>query len=557
MGDLHMTISLGSVRRYSGLISLLVILGVTIIAVNPLREFSYVDDWVYALMVRHTLATGQYQLHIFATTNLPFLVYWGATFSKILGYSFATIRVSTVVLSVVAVIALYALGREHGFDDWKAALISLAFVICPPVLILSFTFMTEIPFIACTVVALACYTRAIRSGSRLWMLLGAAAAACAILTRQFGVAFIPALGAVWLAGSNRRATLPFYLIGGAFPLAAAVAMVSLGLIHPNWVQDVVFRLQRAYLAGGGALIVNSLWRVMMTLEYMALFSLPVGVVALIDFFSARQRAQQDKRAARLNLAIFGSVIVFNVAMSLVGMLALGQPGIMPYVPWDVHDITSVPLWVLLSLTVLTTILSGLLVLLIARRHIWAAEPLSPAERLIDWWALCMFTISMPYYQLGDRYVLGLLPYVLIVLGRAIKGWPGRWRWPSLTVGIALLLASGLWVRGTISALEAQWQAAESLRARGVDVHQIIAAREWNAYYGAFDEYLADRGYSLDASYGDYTGVWLRARLATAEYTIPDPRYPEQAPSGWQAVGGVPYFDTFLQLRTATIFRRPR
>src|SRR5215471_5403975 len=98
----------------------------TILLVNPIRETALEDDWMSALMVRHLLETGEYRLHEWFGPSLPFQTYWGGLFAYSFGYSFTSLRISTLVLVFFGLIAFYFLAREHGLDDTYAGLTMLA-----------------------------------------------------------------------------------------------------------------------------------------------------------------------------------------------------------------------------------------------------------------------------------------------------------------------------------------------------------------------------------------------------------------------------------------------
>src|SRR5205807_4461763 len=56
------------------------------------------DDWLYARAVQRLVV--QHRLHVdgLTVTTLVFQVVWGAAFSQIVGFSFASARLSTAVL---------------------------------------------------------------------------------------------------------------------------------------------------------------------------------------------------------------------------------------------------------------------------------------------------------------------------------------------------------------------------------------------------------------------------------------------------------------------------
>ena len=85
----------------------------SVLLINPLRETAMEDDWAYALTVRHVLTSGEYRLHDWLVANMPFQAYWGALFASLGGYSFAMLRLSTLVLAAIGLVAFYHLAREH------------------------------------------------------------------------------------------------------------------------------------------------------------------------------------------------------------------------------------------------------------------------------------------------------------------------------------------------------------------------------------------------------------------------------------------------------------
>ncbi|MGQ9494318.1 MAG: glycosyltransferase family 39 protein [Anaerolineae bacterium] len=180
------------------------IFGLVVLFVNPLRETAMKDDWAYAWTVRHLLETGKYQLHEWAAPNLIFQAYWGGLFARLLGYSFSSLRISTLVLLLVALLAFYNLAREHGLDNTQAGLLMFGLLASPLVLHLSFTFNADVPFLACLIIALYFYTRAIRLHSYSLMFIASIAASAAILTRQFGVVLIGGLFFLWVLSRTRQ-----------------------------------------------------------------------------------------------------------------------------------------------------------------------------------------------------------------------------------------------------------------------------------------------------------------------------------------------------------------
>src|SRR5207249_2935668 len=114
-------------------------------------------------------------------------VLWGALFCKLFGTSFTVLRASTLVLALSGVIATYAAARELGARRSVAFVVAAAVAVNPVYLLLSCTFMTDVPFFALAAVALWGFVRALRRGSSSALVVATVASVLATLIRQFGL----------------------------------------------------------------------------------------------------------------------------------------------------------------------------------------------------------------------------------------------------------------------------------------------------------------------------------------------------------------------------------
>jgi hypothetical protein len=130
-------------------------------------------------------------------------------------------------------------------------------VASPIVLEFSMTFMTNAPFLACMCIGLFLCTRAIRKQSYLLMVTGGLAGSAAILTRQFGIALIPALVLTWALGNNRKESIGLFVSGLAPLLLASSWQIYSGLVTPNWTGIIRSHEQIEFLHIG---IPWNLWR---------------------------------------------------------------------------------------------------------------------------------------------------------------------------------------------------------------------------------------------------------------------------------------------------------
>src|SRR5574341_303578 len=243
-----MTLSHARLQPHWPLLMVIALFVLTVLFVNPLRETAIGDDWAYALTVRHLVETGEYRPHEALAANFLFQAYWGALFARVFGFSYTVLRVSTLVLLFAGTVAFYLLAGEHGLSRTEAGVLTLALISSPLVLRLSFTFMTDAPFMAAVIIALWLDTRAIRLKSLPLMFLGSMAASAAILTRQFGAAFVPGLLVAWWVSGRQRDDLALYLAGAALPAVATGWQFYMGTIQSTWVVEWYVHRQVELLA---------------------------------------------------------------------------------------------------------------------------------------------------------------------------------------------------------------------------------------------------------------------------------------------------------------------
>ena len=174
----------------------LVILGaylLCIVIANPRGEFPLNDDWSYT---RSAFALGSGQGLKIDPWTAPSLVgqtLYGSLLVKIFAPSFLVLRVSTLVLSCSTLVLLWGILLRIGIRRDLACLTLLAWAFNPIQFSLSFTYMTEIPFIFFIALALYLYVRHLETGQFRLVLLSAATLGYAFLIRQTALLFILAL----------------------------------------------------------------------------------------------------------------------------------------------------------------------------------------------------------------------------------------------------------------------------------------------------------------------------------------------------------------------------
>src|SRR5687768_10944259 len=160
-----------------------VVLLTALLASAPV-EVPLIDDWTYAWSVEHFLETGELRMLEWSAHYPLAQILWGALFSRLFGFSFAVLRLSTLVLAWAGLLAFYGTLREVGIRPLLAGLGTLMLWCNPVFFVLSHSFMTDVPFVSLMNAALLFYVRWVTRGRTGDLSLGSVAALLAFLTRQ-------------------------------------------------------------------------------------------------------------------------------------------------------------------------------------------------------------------------------------------------------------------------------------------------------------------------------------------------------------------------------------
>ncbi|HEX8228109.1 MAG TPA: glycosyltransferase family 39 protein [Chloroflexia bacterium] len=218
---------------------------VMVLLVPPVRDFPMDDDWVYAQSVRGLL-DGNFQLSTWSQAIALGHITWAALFAYFLGFSFTTLSLANLSVSLFGLVLFYLLLRQLNINPNYALFGVAALGFNPMYVYLSYSFMTDISFIAFMLAALLCFVIAfkvpqVREG---WLWWGSVVCALAYLNRQFG-ALIPVavLLYMWLAREWRwRRMLAVTLI----PVVVAVGYAAWVRTQPPQLVEMSVEQMRAF-----------------------------------------------------------------------------------------------------------------------------------------------------------------------------------------------------------------------------------------------------------------------------------------------------------------------
>jgi len=412
--------------------------GLTLALVPPTGEFPLNDDWVYAQAVKDWMETGHYDGHLFSTAAFVGQAWWGRLFCELFGFSFLSLRWSTLVLWLAGAWATSLAALVLGAKNRNAALAGGLVIANPLMMNLGYTFMTDVPFVALMAISGLFYLRAIQHPAWQWIVLGSLFGAAALLTRQFAV-LLPAAYVLascpWEARWRQRATIPL-LIAFALPWVAAIGLLKM---LPSHAAEMGYAWNPSLLGDTmGERIFGAFKFYGVSMTYLGLFCLPLVLGAMVYWLRFKEGVWQ-RRAIGFAL----------VMLPLAAAVCWSEPRRIPFLGNMIFDTGVGPMtlrgilmgsylwrpveiggwwWIptLLGLIAACWMIAGSLrwgVLIPGDGR----RPLRDARRrqqcfLMIWAVLMVVSLYHPWVPIRfDRYLIGALVPVLLLVAIAPSG----------------------------------------------------------------------------------------------------------------------------------------
>jgi hypothetical protein len=487
---------------------------------------------------------------------MPVQIYLAAGLSKLIGYSLSLLRCTTLGLLVVGLGSFYALLREISLRRTEASVLTLGLLASPLVLMLAFTFMSDVQFLGWLLLSLWLYVRGMRNKSAGMMFLGSLASGCAIGTRQFGIAMIGGLVLSWLL-SRRENRPPIRIMSAALviPVLAAAAQMYVGFRAPNFTQAFRLGEEHHYLARPAlALLKEAFWRCMIISQYIGMSVLTVLPLVLIAGKSTPKKRPDGRLLISIMTILFSAAMIAGLSMTSL-LTQTARPAARRGVLWQSLQLY----WLLPTQLYLMPIVMRILDFcgvvgasilvwmgLTCLRRLRASQQLSPTATFLAGTYAGLLILHLTYTQLNDTYIVAFIPFGLLIIAERLRGDEPRRVVLALssTLSIVLILLASLWIRGEYSRQQAAFRAADVLADAGVQPGNIYGSAQWAAYHGAFDAWIAAGapGFGIWPKVNlsgydwlhDPFNAWLRKRGEKADYRIVDSRE-GPPPPGWQIV----------------------
>lgn len=395
---------------------------VLIILMNPRGEFPMMDDWIYQRMVAAWIADGRLAIPDVTQMVAVGHVALGVAIARLAGLSFEALRLAILVIGWLGIVAVYAACRAFGAGPAVASLAAATLLVNPVYLMMSATFMTDVPFFLLSTLALIFYARALDAPSWGRVAIATVLSAAAGTIRQpaliLPAAFLVALPLRY--GLDRRiaalAAVPIAIVG--VELAALPIVLEAAGRLPRDYNLPLREMMRHLRAPSVEWLSFSAKRGLNIGFHLGWFLLPFAF--LVPPTLQRRRTTPTILSAALatlialavlatgKVAPWGSSLLYDFGLggvSLYDVAALGLPHL-PRAPW--------------SFWLVFTIASGTAVAILAVQ--WGATLLDAfAGRDRRAWAVGVFALLAAAGYTGpmvlswfyDRYLLPVVPCLVV------------------------------------------------------------------------------------------------------------------------------------------------
>jgi hypothetical protein len=415
----------------------------------PVAEMGFIDDWSYVKTAFVFARTGHIVYNGWATAMLGWAIPWAALFIKLFGFSFTAVRLSTLPLAMASVYLFHASLIRFGITARNAIVGALTLGLSPLFLPLAASYMTDVAGLFCILLCLYLCQRALVAHSDrttiLWL-------TCAALTNIAGgtVRQIAWLGTLVMVPSTawllrKRAGV----IQVAF-LLWIVSVVSV-LACIRWFERQPYAVPEKIIQGPvtGTILGHMLAEMLKALLCLMLVTFPI-LAAWIPVYRSLTGGAKTRIACIL-AAMFAASIVLGFRGSL-------EHRVMPWLGHIIGTLSifsstgemlgsrpvtlTLPTRVVLSLLVIGAALTLVEQLLARarRREGPGSVSLHEAKWVLGPFVAGYTTFLLPramYSFVYDRYLLGLMPFAIIVLLLLYQRWVAG-RLPNETIVVLCL-----------------------------------------------------------------------------------------------------------------------
>lgn len=465
---------------------------IVIFVINPIGDFPLNDDWAYGVIVKRMIEDGTLKLINWGEMTLVTHLLYGYTFTTILGFSFTVLRCSTLLLSLACLLGVYQTGLLMKLDK-KTALIATIVVMANPVFMaLSFSFMTDVPFMTFVAWSTYFFIKAYNTANKKLLFIAVFLCVWAVLIRQLALMLPMAWLFALLIDSKRKQFtiwwkwLPFLAVGGALFLYN-YSMSQYGMLPANYgskLDLVLSNLSNFDLR----MFRNSVGYIFVFFTYMGLFLTP-----LLAFYS------WSKLSKRMWMCIITYTLLVSCGLILMGKalpsidnifvdFGVGPSTLLDH-PGGFRSIPGghAPMIIRWAITILGTF-SGSVLLIVT--FDWLRKPRREKSFPKTFSILFVLIYIAPFIITGyyDRYLIILLPAAFVILSDQLILKPSTWSRGVMASTLFVFMTFSIFAtHDLLSWNRVRWQVIDSLVEKKVPLDQIEAGVEFDGFYHFTDD----------------------------------------------------------------------
>lgn len=443
------------------------------IFISPKGEFALNDDWVHTDTIKHWVETGEFRLMPFAGPSFYVPILYGTAITKIFGFSFTSLRISTLILALFLLATFYFLLNRLSNKPALSFLATLILWSNPIIYNLSFTFMTDIPALAFLLLSIYFYYSGFEKANNKLLFWGSIFGLLSAYTRQTGILIIFSTLAYALIHLQTY-KLKHLLTSFGIPLAIGGA-IYIYLTVFNLIPQSTFTHQ---IMGIGRLLGHIKWWLWYIPMYLGLFTLPLT----IGWFFSHHK-WKDRKLWLIGAIIGGMAILIRQIWHLQ----------FPYIGNNISLYGLGPMKNVLEGTLTTIFPSyiwGIITLFCAFGFtlliniFWHRRGNNEPNGFIYLFGLLYLTPIL-LFDSFDRYLLPLFIVLLIALFQNLKHLKYSYFFPIILIGVSMYF-SITQTQFYLKWNEARWNLANQTISDTTKPNQIDAGYEWNGWTSYWD-----------------------------------------------------------------------
>ena len=490
-------------KKNPGLVMIFFLFIAIFLILSPVFEFPLNDSWAHAKSVKNLAENQEIKISEWTAASFVFQMFYGYVFTVPFGFSFTALRISTIVLSFFGIAAFYFILKELKFTETIATFASLVLFFNPIYFNLSYTFMTDVPFISLVLISTLFFVKAVKNEDNILLLLGTIFSIFAFLIRQHGL-IVPIAVFIFLL-LNKKYSLKFRKI-----TTLLILPIMSFLIYQLWYFFVHGQTIRYLSTEHLTIGLSTIFRIgiysFITFNNISLYLLPLVIIYLLNI----KRFIKEIRLKNF-IILFGLFFVCLLAGNIVYFLKTKSFSFLGYQGYILNANglgpkllagslpNMFPIYVWWFLVIIAITLGSFLAIVIIKKEYeilrkfnikkLIKERLNTNTRdltlfigaLIFAFLILLSSVYDLYLVFFDRYFTALLPFFIILfLGSVIKFKNVR-RVLLLTI-VIFAVFSFIGTQEYINWNKARWYATTTLMQNNISEKQIDGGFEFNGWF---------------------------------------------------------------------------